>query len=290
MDCDFSQRSAGAGGRGVAGECAACMTKNRSECGIEGCSLLHNRNIPFSLLNMPVDNQDEQLRQLIKDVLHYPTGSRERDRAVGSLVKLIPHLPSVSKRQYPRIDYQEALFRAYEGVCQNLGRFLQGVNLDIETADAQAVREAFVRRFNRILNNKVADLYREVGDYISLDAPINREEGGATFAENLSAPTLSGLDNIIKQERKEEVQLVDGKLRVYIETDPEGRLRNCHPRPYPQFNCQELAKRRLLKDPPDGWRELTEQLKVPYGNVTHWQRRCLPLLQRIAEELGYQPE
>ncbi len=55
------------------------------------------------------EHQDEQLRQRIKDLLHYPTGSRERDRAVGSLVKLIPHLPGVSKRQYPRIDYQEAL-------------------------------------------------------------------------------------------------------------------------------------------------------------------------------------
>lgn len=290
MDCDFSLDPAVAGGRGVTGGCAACITQNRSECGIEGCFLLHNRNIPFSLLNMSVDNQDEQLRQLIKDVLHYPTDSRERDRAVRSLVKLMPHLPGVSKRQHPGIDYQEALFRAYEAACQNLGRFLQRFNLDIDTADGKVVREAFVRRFNRILNNKVADMYREIGDYLSLDVPISGKDGGTTFVDSVPDATLGGLDDIIAQERKEKVQQVGRELRVYIETDPEERLQNCHPRPHPQFNCQELAKRRLLKDPPDGWTDIIEQLQVPYGNVTHWQRRCLPLLKRIAQELGYQPE
>ena len=96
-------------------------------------------------------------------------------------------------------------------------------------------------------------------------------------------------DDIIEQ--TEEIQQFIQKMLLYIKTDPEGRLRNCHPHKYPQFNCHELAKRQLLKDPPDRWKDITEELQVPYSTgVAHWQRKCLPLLQTIAQELGYQPD
>ncbi len=219
------------------------------------------------------DNQDELLLKVLKDVLHYPTGSRERDRAVGSLMKLIPHLPGVLKDQYPRIDYQKALFRAYEGVCLNLGSFLQRVNLDIETAEAKVVREAFVKRFNLIIKSNFDYLYRRFKYEVSLDIPINQEEDDITFADELYAPAIMGIEGLMQQER----QHFALELMVYIETDPEGKLRNCYPHQYPQFNCQELAKRRLLKDPPDEWKKIADELNVPFGNVAHWRRKCLPL-------------
>ncbi|GAB4289369.1 MAG: hypothetical protein Fur0025_23780 [Oscillatoriaceae cyanobacterium] len=134
------------------------------------------------------------------------------------------------------------------------------------------------------------DLYPDKIDYIL------EYVGNYTKAEKLEPLNIrlyietnlySGeIADIIEQEGQ-----VARKMLLYIKTDPQGRLRNCHPHKYPQFNCHELAKRRLLKNPPDGWKDITEELQVPYSTgVSHWLRKCLPLLQKIAQELGYQPE
>ena len=239
-------------------------------------------------------NQEEQdvlLCQLIQQVLQQADGSRQQKQAMESLLKMIPNLPSISRPPEPTIDDRDALNRAYEGVWQSIKRFPQLFNLDIDNADAVFVRECFVKWFKRILKNKIVDIYRQKGQYLSLDAPINPAEGGITFGETLPTSTPSGWNNIIENEQRAENQRLDGELRLYIEVDPEGKLRNCYPRKNPQCNCQELAKRRLLKDPPDKWTDIIANFKVPYGTVTaHWQRRCEPLLQEIAQDLGYQTE
>jgi hypothetical protein len=46
------------------------------------------------------------------------------------------------------------------------------------------------------------------------------------------------------------------------------------------------VKKRYLKTPPEKWKNLTQDLKVPYGTVTaHWKRKCVPLVREITSKI-----
>lgn len=241
-------------------------------------------------------SMDEQLCQLMREVVMHGDGSTEQRQAIGELLRLIPRLPGIYRVSHG--DYPDALNRALEGVSvfrrnvcgHGIRQFVERYNLDLDRDEPAVVRQCFVRRFNRILKNKIAEIYNETGDDWSLDFPIGNE--GTTFGDRLPAPNTGDvIDRRIEEEDRTEIQRIDEELRLYIEIDPEGRLRECHPDGYPQSNCQELAKRRLLKEPRDKWKDIAQELNIPYGTVTaHWKRRCKPLLEEIARSLGYQPE
>jgi hypothetical protein len=47
----------------------------------------------------------------------------------------------------------------------------------------------------------------------------------------------------------------------------------------------------VLKDPPDKFKDLAEELNVKYTTLnSHWDRKCEPSLQEIARTLGYKQE
>ena len=216
---------------------------------------------------------------------------------MNGLIELVPSLPAISRRQYPRIEYQEALNQALAAISvhgkQVSGRpvrlFIQKFKLDLDSADPAHIahiRECFVKRFNRILKNIVAQMYNQMDYHLSLDAPTGGD--GSTPLGNLVSDLTP---NPMEQAERAETWDIGRNARRYIVEDPEGKLRDCHPSGYPQSNCQELAKRRLLNEPPDKWREIALALSVPFGTVTaHWKRKCYPLLQKIVKNLGYQPE
>jgi hypothetical protein len=46
-----------------------------------------------------------------------------------------------------------------------------------------------------------------------------------------------------------------------------------------------------LKDPPDKFKDIAQDLDMALGKVTsHWFDRCIPLLQEIAENFGYRSD
>lgn len=65
----------------------------------------------------------------------------------------------------------------------------------------------------------------------------------------------------------------------------EKRLRNCHPKDYPDANCQYLAKR-LLKEGAK-MADIAEELEINYQTLNaHWIRSCRPLLAGLGIYLG----
>lgn len=242
----------------------------------------------------PVGTQmDERLCQLIQEVLGYSDGSSEQRDAMNRLVGLIPNLPGIYMDAFPGVDPADAFNRALQGVSctrgnvsgHNLRLFVEKRDLDIENTDAELVRQLFVRWFNVILKRKLSEVDREKGRYLSLNAPINASAGSATFEEiMLPDPTVSGLDRLAQQELEEANKRLEEDLKRYIEEDPEGKLRGCHPRGYPHCNCQELVKRRILQEPEDTWKKIVAELNVPQGTATaHWKRKCQPLLAEIGD-------
>jgi hypothetical protein len=243
---------------------------------------------------------DEEFAQLIREVLQNPDGSSQQQQAMERLLGQIPNLTGIYTHNDSVIDYLEALNRALIAVSiyqdnisnYNLHRFLQRFRLDIDNENPEVIRQNFVRWFNRILKNKIIDMYRQLPSQpLSLDTPINEQEGETNYLTQVPEQTLTGLDNLIVQEQKKTTQSIGRNLWQYIEEDPERKLQNCHPRNHPKANCQELAKRSLLKDPPDSLTGIATELNVNYQTLnSHNKRHCYPLLREIARRFGYQQE
>lgn len=141
---------------------------------------------------------------------------------------------------------------------------------------------------------RILELYRHNScDTLSLDNSILIEEGRKeTFTALVADPhpcTIWEIEAQIEQWQQQEKYVSVGvNMWQYIEQDPEGRLRSCHPRQNPECNCQLLSQRMLLKNPPDKLPAFAKEFNIPYPTlVSHWKNKGLPLLQAIARELGY---
>lgn len=217
--------------------------------------------------------QDQDLHRLLKEILSLEVEGKNQKRAIKKLLKLIPQLNGVRQCPGSQINYQEALNLALENVWLNITKFPKVFALDINNADATYVRRCFVKWFSKILQRRIFDIYRERGrqPFISLDAFPHEFPNTST--------TANGIDQLAHQEWLT-------KLQNYLSNDPERSLQ-CHPKDAPQCTCQELIKRRLLREPAQKWQEIAQELKLPQGTVTaFWYRQCIPLLKEIAQKLG----
>lgn len=228
-----------------------------------------------------MDDLDRRLSALIAEVRHNPANSRKWRLAINNLLLEIQQLPGLKKSTHQ--DYPEAF-----------NRTLKWVSCEIATFEPRppSVSKSLVNWINGHLKWRIKELYYPDKDApISLDAPIAVDAGETTRLELLPAPTLSGLDGMIESAQKETTQRIGLELELYIESDPEGKLKDSYPRSYPECNCQFLSKRRVLTEPPDKFQDLAKELNVKYTTLnSHWKRKCEPSLQEIARTLGYKQE
>jgi len=228
-----------------------------------------------------MDDLDGRLSALIAEIRQNPANSRKWRTAMNKLLWQIQQLPGLKKSSHP--DYPEALNRTLEWVSREIDKF---------QPRSPSVSKSLVNWINGTLRWRIQDLYSPDKDApISLDAPIAVDAGETTRIELLPDFTLSGLDGMIESVQKETTQRIGLELELYIEQDPEGKLKNSYPRSYPECNCQFLSLRRVLKEPPDKFKDLAKELNVKYTTLnSHWDRKCEPSLQEIARNLGYKQE
>lgn len=250
-----------------------------------------------------MDAQDERLRQLLKQVLQSNVGSLERASALNDLLALIPRLPGIRRNPHP--DYLEALNQGLGQVEQNIHKQFK-LNSDLESATI--LRQRFVNWVNSYLKYRILDLYRVENRPLSLDTPIG--ESGVKFIDILTnegfiAPTLNTIDSLIESEQKQRTQRKVEALELYIEQDPDNKLRGCHPTSCPECNCQTLVTELFLNAPgsavtvKEGSKKVIiarSEKKVTVRNIasrfgikeqtihTHWKRKCQPLLRELVNK------
>lgn len=227
---------------------------------------------------------DEQLRELIAEVCKYPSPSPEKQKALNRLLIQVQRLPGLAKSSHP--DYLQALNRTWEWLSQNIQTF---------EPRPPSLEQSLVKWINGYLYWRIRDLYVPDKNTPSLDELVGGEDASKSYLEQLtsagsSSPTLTGIDGYIEQLQQQESQRIGLKIEQYIENDPERKLSQCHPKVSPNCNCQVLSQRITLKSPPDKFSQLARELNINYQTlVQHWKRSCLPLLQTIAINLGYEP-
>jgi hypothetical protein len=274
-------------------------------------SAIFSAIIPLSRCypNAPVNN-DEKLRELLQLLKDSEKGSDEQKRLTNELSRLIPQLTGFRKTRdaNPNIDFEGAVNEAYEGFFKTFPKFLQH-QLDLDNT-AKQLRERLLKRFNRIIENKVADQYRKLKQQpftFSLDAPKRSKEGEDFDSEGVADDTTEiGIEQLIEREQAQNRQHIGRKVWQYIEEDPERELRDSYPnekidkkrpntpdnrRPRPDANCHVLALRLLLKDPPDDLSAISREINIPRPTLdSHWKRKGQELVKKMATNFGYEPE
>jgi hypothetical protein len=227
---------------------------------------------------------DEELKALVDRVCKSPIKSPERQKAVNRLLIKLQRLPGLRQCHHP--DYLEALDRTWEWLSGNICQTFNPIKTSFQ--------ESLTTWINGYLYWRIKDL-KPPQHHLSLDDIIRGSENLETYLnhlpDNSQTLNLSGLDIYLERIKKQQAESIVFKLELYIEEDPEEKLRSCHPRQYPDCHCQLLAQRLYLKNPPDRLADLSRELGINDQNLRyHWKNKCQPLLQEIARSLGYSPE
>ncbi|NES06675.1 MAG: hypothetical protein F6K22_29955 [Okeania sp. SIO2F4] len=234
---------------------------------------------------------NEQLQELITRICNNPNlQSAQRRKDVNRLLHELSQLPGLYKYSHPL--YLEALDQTLLWVSQNICKFQpKQPNLPLRTSLRKWI--------NSYIYWRMRDLYVEQAqqdhDMVSLDVPINDDsENPLKLLDQLSVkgfyiPTGDGFECYIEKCQRQRIQKIIEQLERYVEEDPEGRLKSCHPRQHPNCNCQFLCQRLLFQYPPDKKTKISRELGINYNNLqAFWKRKkCQQLLQQILEELGY---
>ncbi len=231
--------------------------------------------------------KNEFLRELLEAVRQNPTESKQWRIAMHRLLLELQQLPGLLKSSHP--DYLQALNQTWEKISRDIGREFE--------PRSESLEKSLVNWINGYLYWRIKDLYSsKASTPLSLDAPIKKDEEQTTLIElladtGLKTPELDGLDLYIEQLQQQTIQRLGGRMKDYIEQDPQNKLKNCCPRAYPNCHCQLLSQRRYLKEPPDTFENIAQELYLPLRQLTnHWYGRCKPLLQEIAKSLGYRTD
>jgi hypothetical protein len=123
------------------------------------------------------------------------------------------------------------------------------------------------------------DIFREIKNkqqrVVSLNAPqYNNEKEGSTMIETFVPPNLDFLDDVIRQDQEALKANLNQALHSYIEIDPDGILRSYYPGKeedgYQHASLWEVAKRRLLQDPPQTWQAISQGFNVPFSTISSY--------------------
>jgi hypothetical protein len=242
-----------------------------------------------------MDEQEKQLCYLLDALQQHPKNSTEWRRIMHRLLVFLQSLPEFNKYVQPGRPayFLEALNLTWEWVCREIHTF---------QPRSDSRRKDIVRWINGYLYWRVRDLSVKAGkSERSLDEPLPNNDNdemttwldrvlasGELAGKNFQPPPLSGLTVYIEKQQAKALQDCALKLELYIETDPDDKLRKSHPRNFPNCNSQLLAQRMLLKHPPDKLSEISREFTINYQVLnSHWKRKTLPLLRELAIQFGY---
>ncbi|MBW4467730.1 MAG: hypothetical protein KME07_20070 [Pegethrix bostrychoides GSE-TBD4-15B] len=206
---------------------------------------------------------DQRFQDLLDQVNQRSELRLQRERCLSKLLMQIQQSPRLLRNRHP--DYYDALDRTLLWVAKKIEGFEPDKPPPTQSED-------FMKWVNRYLSWRITELYRSDGrnDIAKSNIPD-------------PTPSLSSLDKLIKDLQAKQLKRTGQEIRTYIEQDPEGILGSCHLRQNSAYNCQVLAVRIHLQEPPATVRAVAAEFGVrEQALYTHWRTKCQPLLRLIA--------
>lgn len=227
----------------------------------------------FKLTNLLAIIVEEQLQQLIKQLRQCNDSSVERQKLLNRLLSLINKLPGIYRSSHQ--DYPEAYNRTLEWVAKNIQ--------DFEERSSNSIIQSLVIWINGYLRWRILDLYTADKNYQSKRAnefPESSSDRLSQISDTLYSLDL--LDLKIAQLQENQRRRQGNKIKNYIESDPDEKLRNCYPKKCSACHCQFLAQKLLLTESPAKISDLAREFEVNNQTLySHWKQKCLPLLRQI---------
>ena len=251
------------------------------------------------------------LCELIKEAVAAAQDSRQQTAQNSDpatvLSLTIDHIPEIKNYldPYLRRYYDQALPATEKDVRQNIHRFIEKYPLDLAQINCQTIDDAalvkkhFIKWVKMILTADCIDVRRRKNQPpLSLNDPIGRDSEVGTREDLVDdrtiegIPKLSGLDKWLEEEQRSTQIKVATEIRAYIETDPDEKLRTCHPRNIPNCNCQVLLRMFLLEEI-NNITAIANRLKVSRATIQPYlekiagredtSAKCLKLLREFME-------
>jgi hypothetical protein len=252
-----------------------------------------------------MDERDEELRRLVEAVQQSAPKTLAWRRSMNRLLAEIQRLPGLTRSNHS--NYADVLnevfvklgdeIKTFRPQQQSLEKSLTNwINLKLRLSyEVRELHSPVRSRAQSGAKTARAEFQQQAQKPpLSLDAPLGTD-GCTSLGDQLPAAapsTLLELEDSIRQAQQQQMaQRIGLQLVQYINDDPDGTLRQCHPQAYPACHCQMLSQRLLLKQPPDRMAALAREFDINYHTLNwHWKNRGLPLLQAIAQNFGYLPD
>ena len=205
----------------------------------------------------------KSLSQLVIEACKHPPGSKERQKNLTKIIRLVNSQLWQENTPY----YEDALQETWIYFCRNICEGKANITYDPNKATVVTWLNNYLKwrlkdGFIRVQKNKKRTIPTRVDATNKIIDPI----------DNLPArPDIPPLLEDIKQ---------------WVLSDPQNKLRKIYLDNHPQITAQTLILRRLPPESP--WNKLAEEYGVSVGTLSSfYQRKCKPLLREYSKAQGY---
>ncbi|MEM9273060.1 MAG: sigma-70 family RNA polymerase sigma factor [Cyanobacteria bacterium P01_F01_bin.143] len=205
----------------------------------------------------------ESLSQLVIEACKHPPGSKERQKNLTKIIRLVNSQLWQENTPY----YEDALQETWIYFCRNICEGKANITYDPNKATVVTWLNNYLKwrlkdGFIRVQKNKQRTISTRIDATNKIIDPI----------DNLPArPDIPPLLEDIKQ---------------WVLSDPQNKLSKIYLDNHPQITAQTLILRRLPPESP--WNKLAEEYGVSVGTLSSfYQRKCKPLLREYSQNQGY---
>ena len=205
----------------------------------------------------------QSLSQLVREACQHPHGSKERQKKLTAIIRLVSRRLWQENTAY----YEDALQETWIYFCRNICEGKPGKAYDPD-------RASVVTWLNNYLKWRLKDGYinetKERQRIVS--ARLNDNDQVIDWLDNLPA--------------KESPPPILEEIKQWAREDAENNLKEIHLKNNPQVTAQILILRRL--PPETEWLDLAKEYGVSIGTLSSfYQRKCKPLLRKFSKSQGY---
>ncbi|NMG10579.1 sigma-70 family RNA polymerase sigma factor [Brasilonema sp. UFV-L1] len=215
-----------------------------------------------------MDRLEELLRCLVDEACGHPPGSPERQKLLTRIIRLT--YSKLWRETTPY--YQDALQQTWLYFCRNICEGTTGQTYNSSLGSVTTWLNVYLKR-------RLQDFYRDYQQQQArtVSPNINR------FRSGEASEIVDPIDNLAAEP---DVPPILENVKLWVEKDADGELRQTHIQGCPQANCQVLILKRM---PPEvSWKELSAEFGLSVSTLSSfYQRQCLPRLRKFAEKEGY---
>ena len=210
-----------------------------------------------------MERLSQSLSQLVKEACKYPPGSKERQKNLTKIIRLVNGQLWQENTPY----YEDSLQETWIYFCRNICEGKSGQVYDPDKASV-------VTWLNNYLKWRLKDAYIRTEKQKQQTISTQVDENNKIIApiDNLSAK--ADIPPILEEIKKWALEDTQNKLgRISLENKP-------------QITAQVLILRRL--PPETAWSKLAEEYGVAAGTLSSfYQRKCKRLLREFSKSQGY---